>query len=131
MVTPEQQRSNTAWPWIPHLNRTQRRKARKGKDNSSYSALNDWVEAGDYDYDYERKGPGAALGGEKLSKGYLAITISIVSSRLWGSSSSASTEGVAVGVSSEAAGWPVAASLVLWNLTLTILLTPCSCMVMP
>jgi len=110
VVTPEQQRSNTAWPWIPHLNRTQRRKARKGKDNSSYSALNDWVEAGDYDYDYERKGPGAALGGEKLS---------------------ASTEGVAVGVSSEAAGWPVAASLVLWNLTLTILLTPCSCMVMP
>ncbi len=62
---------------------------------------------------------------------YFAITISIVSSRLCGASSSWSTGGVAVGVSSDAAGWSVTVSLVLWNLTLTILLTPCSCIVMP
>ena len=36
-----------------------------------------------------------------------------------------------VGVSSEAGWRSVTASLALWNLTLTILLTPCSCMVMP
>ena len=39
--------------------------------------------------------------------------------------------GKAVGVSSEAALWSVTASSVLWNLTLTILLTPCSCIVTP
>jgi len=47
---------------------------------------------------------------------YFAITISIVSSRLCGAFSSASTDGVAVGVSSEAVGWPVTASLALSSL---------------
>jgi len=62
---------------------------------------------------------------------YLAMITSIVSSRLCGPSSFVSTSGLPVGESNEAVFWPVTASSALWNLTLTILLTPCSCMVMP
>ncbi len=61
---------------------------------------------------------------------YFAIT-SMVSSRLWGASSSASTAGTVVWVSSVAGRWSVTWSSALWNLTLTILLMPCSCMVTP
>jgi hypothetical protein len=55
---------------------------------------------------------------------YFAIEISIVSSRLCGAASSLST-GLVIDVSSEAVAVCVAVSSALWNLTLTILLTPC------
>ena len=60
---------------------------------------------------------------------HFAIMTSRVSSRVWGRSSSSST-GAGDGGTRGVAGWSVSASL-LWNLTLTIWLTPCSSMVTP
>ena len=60
---------------------------------------------------------------------YFAMTM--VSSRGRRRSSSVSMEGSATGSSNGCALWAVTGSSVLWNLTLTILLTPCSCIVTP
>ena len=62
---------------------------------------------------------------------YFFGATSMVSSRLWGASSACSTAWSFTGVSMEVAVCPVGASSALWKRTLTMRLTPCSCIVTP
>src|ERR1043165_3154255 len=83
--------------------------------------------------DFETQGVPQGFGAERGRGNYFAIMTSMVSSRLCGASSSSSTVGRfgGGGTSKWAARWAPAVSSVLWNFTLTILLTPCSCIVTP